>query len=280
MEVLPLLFFAFPSAFLPRDPPIRFTFALSPCKMMSEIFLQEEEEMHTEDMVLSFTLERDCIRAALIGEGGEELLSGLCPGTAKISPESLQAGLQEAFKALAEPLEEPLRKVRGLVIHDRLKGFMPFDRNFSLLGPYRGRPEEDTEAAAAYLSSLFETDLSPDAAIVHLYQAMRMGESSLDFLNHICTPRTWLYRKLTGEFAADRADAGDIFPLLPDGTDYDPDMETCFNALAEADGYPWRVQHLLPQIREAGQPIGTLTPEGAFFIDPGCRFKPGIPVLG
>lgn len=237
--------------------------------------------MHTEEMVLSFILERENTWAVLIGEGGGEILRSASPRTEKeISPESLQKGLQEAFKGLAEPLGEPLRRVRALVIHDRIKGFMPFDRTFRLLGPYRGGPGENTEAAAAYLSDLFDTVLSPDAAIVHLYQAMRMGENSLDFLNHICTPQTWLGKKLTGEFAADTADAGDMFPLLPDGSGYDPEMQICFNALAEADGYPWRVQHLLPEIREAGQPIGTLTPEGAFFIDPGCHLKPGIPLLG
>ena len=237
--------------------------------------------MHTENMTLSFTLEKESTWAVLIGEDGEEILRSVSPRTEKeISPETLQKGLQEAYKGLGETLEEPLRRVRALVIHDRLKGFMPFDRTFSLLGPYRGGSGENTEDAAAYLSELFDTRLSPDAAIVHLFKAMRMGESSLDFLNHICTPQTWLARKLTGEFAADTADAGDIFPLLPDGSDYDPDMQTCFNALAEADGYPWRVQHLLPEIREAGKPIGTLTPEGAFFIDPGCHLKPGVPVLG
>lgn len=237
--------------------------------------------MNTEDMVLSFILERENTAAVLIGEGGEEILCSACPRTEKdITPESLQKGLQEAFKGLGEPFGEPIRRVRALVLHDRLKGFMPFDRTFSLLGPYRGGPGENTEAAAAYLSDLFDTVLQPDAAIVHLYQAMRRGEASLDFLNHICTPQTWLGRKLTGEFAADTADAGDMFPLLPDGSAYDPDLQTCFNALVEADGYPWRVQHLLPEIRKAGQPLGILTPEGAFFIDPGCRLKPGIPVLG
>jgi sugar (pentulose or hexulose) kinase len=241
---------------------------------------EEEDAMHTEEMTLSFTLEKESTWAVLAGEAGEEILRSVYKRTEKeISPESLQKGVQEAFKGLTEALGEPLKKVRALVIHDRMKGFMPFDRAFGLLGPYRGGSEENAEAAA-YLSDLFDTDLSPDAAIVHLFKAMRMGEGTLDFLNHICTPQTWLARKLTGEFAADRADAGDMFPLLPDGSDYDPYMQTCFNALAEADGYPWRVQHLLPEIREAGEPLGTLTPEGAFFIDPGCRLKPGIPVLG
>lgn len=236
--------------------------------------------MHTENMVLTFTLEKESTSAVLIGEDGEEILCSVCPRTEKeISPESLQKGLQEAFKGLGEPFGEPVRKVRALVLHDRLKGFMPFDRTFGLLGPYRGGSEKNTEAAA-YLADLFDTALSPDAAVVHLYQAMRRGDPSLDLLNHICTPQTWLGRKLTGEFAADRADAGDMFPLLPDGSAYDPDLQSCFNALVEADGYPWRVQHLLPEIREAGQAIGILTPEGAFFVDPGCHLKPGIPVLG
>ena len=86
--------------------------------------------MHTKDMTLSFTLEKESTWAVLIGEDGEEILRSVSPRTEKkISPESLQRGLQEAYKGLEEPLGEPLRRIRALVIHDRLKGIKPFRRS-------------------------------------------------------------------------------------------------------------------------------------------------------
>lgn len=235
--------------------------------------------MNTADTVLAFTLEEKSVRAALIGEEGKEVLAAAAP-LGSLTLEEIHSGLQKAFAGLAEALGEPVREIRGLVIHDRLRGFIPFDRTWQSLGPFRNAATADTGDTAAYLSGLFETEIGPESSIAHLLLAMRQGEEGLDFLNHIATPGIWLYRQMTGNHAADRADAWGIFPLLPDGSDYDPDLQARFNALVEADGYPWRLQHLLPEIRPSGEPIGTLTPEGAFFIDPACRLHPGAPVLG
>ena len=239
---------------------------------------REEIFMNTKDMLLAFTLEEEGVTAALIDEEGKEALRAFVPLEAQ-GPAQWESGLQEAFAGLGGALEAPIRDLRGLVIHDRLRGFLALDRTWQALGAFRNAASADTAETAAYLTGLFEAEIGADSVIAHLLYAMRQGEAGLDAINYAATAGTWLGRRLTGSYAADRADAWDIFPLTADGEDYDSDLQARFNALVEADGYPWRLQHLLPEIREAGEPIGSLTPEGAFFIDPSCRLHPGAPVL-
>ena len=78
--------------------------------------------MNTADTVLAFTLEEKSVRAALIGEEGKEVLAAAAP-LGSLTLEEIHSGLQKAFAGLAEALGEPVREIRGLVIHDRLRGF-------------------------------------------------------------------------------------------------------------------------------------------------------------
>ena len=55
-------------------------------------------------------------------------------------------------------------------------------------------------------------------------------------------------------------------------------MADAFDALVAEKHYPWKIREILPQVLHAGQPAGTLTPEGAKLLDPAGLLSPGVPL--
>ena len=49
-----------------------------------------------------------------------------------------------------------------------------------------------------------------------------------------------------------------------------------FNHLIEKYHYSWKAQDVLPKVLTAGEAAGTLTEEGAAFLDESGQLKPGI----
>ena len=51
-----------------------------------------------------------------------------------------------------------------------------------------------------------------------------------------------------------------------------------FDELVEPYGFQWKLRDIMPEVLVAGQDAGTLTEEGAKFLDPSGRLKAGIPM--
>ena len=69
-----------------------------------------------------------------------------------------------------------------------------------------------------------------------------------------------------------------MFPIDSSINDYDEKMLDQFDALVADKGFPWKIREILPKVLSAGEDAGTLTEEGALFLDPSGKLKAGIPL--
>ena len=69
-----------------------------------------------------------------------------------------------------------------------------------------------------------------------------------------------------------------MFPIDTEQKDYRKDLAERFDQLVADKKYPWKVLDILPEVRTAGVPAGTLTEEGAAFLDPDGDLRAGIPM--
>ena len=132
--------------------------------------------------------------------------------------------------------------------------------------------------AAAALTDLFGFNIPQRWSIAHLYQAILNGEPHVKDIAFLTTLAGYIHYRLTGEKLVGIGEASGIFPIDSAAMDYDQSMVVKFDNLAEIRAMPWRLREILPQVRLAGQSGGSLTPEGAAFLDPTGTLQPGIPV--
>ena len=86
-----------------------------------------------------------------------------------------------------------------------------------------------------------------------------------------------MHWQLTGEWVLGVGDASGMFPLDGTGT-YDAAMVDAFDGLVAGHGRSFRVLDVLPEIRRAGDPAGTLTQAGARLLDPSGALLAGVPM--
>ena len=71
-------------------------------------------------------------------------------------------------------------------------------------------------------------------------------------------------------------EASGMFPIDSSSMDYDGAMMNKFEA-AISGKYSWKLREVLPEVVKAGEEAGSLTEEGARFLDPEGNLKAGIP---
>ena len=68
-----------------------------------------------------------------------------------------------------------------------------------------------------------------------------------------------------------------MFPIAPDGRDYDAARLQTVQAELAARGAALDLRAILPKVLPAGAAAGRLTPQGARLLDPTGTLQPGIP---
>ena len=86
-----------------------------------------------------------------------------------------------------------------------------------------------------------------------------------------------MHWQLTGEQVLGVGDASGMFPIDIGTGGYDAAMVAAFDDLVADHGLP-PLTDLLPAIRRAGEPAGTLTDAGARLLDPSGTLAAGAPV--
>ncbi|MBQ0036711.1 MAG: ATPase, partial [Firmicutes bacterium] len=84
---------------------------------------------------------------------------------------------------------------------------------------------------------------------------------------------------LTGNKVMGIGEASGMFPIDSKSLNYDEDMLKKFNELEEVKAYNFDLNNLLPKVLVAGEDAGTLTKQGALFLDPSGEFEEGIKVV-
>jgi len=185
--------------------------------------------------------------------------------------------LEEAWTGLKQALSavEHREKIAAMGISAMMHGYLAFDKDWNLLVPFRTWQNTITEAAAAELTALFHFNIPQRWSVAHLYQAVKNREEHVSRIAHITTLAGYIHYKLTGVNAVGIGEASGMFPIDSTNLCYHQKFLEEFNNLPSIREQPWQLEELLPAIRLAGEPAGTLTPEGATLLD--SLLAPGVP---
>ena len=215
-----------------------------------------------------------------IAAGDYGWASHLEDGLWSYSQEEIWTGLQTAYAALAEDVEnaygEKLIRVGRIGFSAMMHGYLAFGKDGELLVPFRTWQNTNTSEAHEKLSELFQYNIPERWSIAHLYQAVLNNEEHIGKVDFFTTLAGYVHWKLTGEKVLGVGDASGMFPIDPTTHTYETEFIEKFNAIPEVAAQPWKLADLLPEPLVAGTPAGTLTEEGAKLLDPTGTLQPGI----
>ena len=196
--------------------------------------------------------------------------------------DDIQAGLQGSYKALAEDVKEKygveLTSVGALGVSAMMHGYMAFNEAGELMVPFRTWRNTITEEASVKLTELFEFNIPQRWSIAHLYQAILNKEEHVKDISYLTTLEGYVHWKLTGKKVLGIGEAAGMLPVDPETKQYSRRMVDAFNELIAPEGFPWKLEEILPEILLAGDNAGCLTEEGARLLDTSGELEAGIPV--
>ena len=215
-----------------------------------------------------------------IAAGDYGWASHLEDGLWSYSQEEIWTGLQTAYAALAEDVEnaygEKLTRVGRIGFSAMMHGYLAFGKDGELLVPFRTWQNTNTSEAHEKLSELFQYNIPERWSIAHLYQAVLNNEEHIGKVDFFTTLAGYVHWKFTGKKVLGVGDASGMFPIDPTTHTYETEFIEKFNAIPEVAAQPWKLADLLPEPLVAGTPAGTLTEEGAKLLDPTGTLQPGI----
>ena len=228
------------------------------------------------------------IKAVLIGGDHSPLASGvndwqneMLDGVWTYSLDNVRKGLQECFADLMKNVEEAygvkLETAAAIGISAMMHGYLAFDENDEQLVPFRTWRNTMTEEAADKLTEEFSFNIPQRWSIAHLYQVMLNKEPHIGRLSFMTTLAGYVHYILTGEKVIGAGDASGIFPIDSKTCDYNSDMMSKFDKLAEGTALTKKLADILPRIVSAGECAGRLTAEGSKLLDPTGVFRGDIP---
>ncbi len=229
------------------------------------------------------------IKAVLIDENHIPIASGdfeweneLVDGIWTYSLETVHTGIQTCFANLKQDVEAKfgvkLTTVGAMGVSAMMHGYLPFDRNGKQLAEFRTWRNTITGPAAAELTERFGFNIPQRWSIAHLYQAILNEEAHVPEIARLTTLAGYIHYRLTGLHVMGVGEASGMFPIDSQLLDYDQRMVSVFDGLLMRRNLPWRLREILPKVLSAGEAAGTLTAEGAAFLDPAGDLQPGIPL--
>ena len=217
-----------------------------------------------------------------IAQGGHSWENRFENGVWTYHMEDVWAGLQDAYSKLKSDVFEKygvkLTKLKAMGFSAMMHGYLPFDKDDNQLVEFRTWRNTITEDAAAELTERFRFNIPQRWSIAHLYQAILNGESHVKDIAFLTTLEGYVHWRLTGEKVIGVGEAAGMFPVDSRKNCYDEKMVSDFDGLIENRHYPWKLLDILPKILLAGENAGTLTEQGARFLDPTGDLESGIPL--
>ncbi|MBR2810023.1 MAG: FGGY-family carbohydrate kinase [Solobacterium sp.] len=234
--------------------------------------------------VLGIELGSTRIKAVLIDEnhtpiagGGYEWENQFADGIWTYALSAAHAGLQACFAALKHDVKEKygmeLSTVGAIGISGMMHGYLPFDKDGNQLCEFRTWRNTITGKAAEELTALFSFNIPQRWSIAHLYQAILNREEHVKDIAYLTTLAGYIHWRLSGEKVMGIGEASGMFPIDSSTLDYDETMMQKFQALTGIS-----LRTILPRVLAAGEQAGTLTEEGALFLDPSGVLQAGIPI--
>ena len=191
--------------------------------------------------------------------------------------DAVHEGLRSCFAKLMADVKKKLgvelTTVGALGVSAMMHGYLPFDKDGKQLAAFRTWRNTITGEAAEKLTELFGFNIPQRWSIAHFYQAILNGEAHVKDVAFLTTLAGYVHWRLTGEKCMGVGEASGMFPIDGRTLDYDEAMLLKFKALTGIE-----LRAILPKVLPAGAPAGTLTEEGARFLDPSGTLQPGIPL--
>ena len=240
--------------------------------------------MNTENMVLGIELGSTRIKAVLIDDKHVPVASGdyewenqLVNGIWTYSLDMVHSGIRTCFARLKTDVEEKLgselNRVGAIGVSAMMHGYLPFDKEGKQLAEFRTWRNTITGEAAEKLTALFNFNIPQRWSIAHLYQAILNGEEHVKEIAYLTTLAGYIHWRLTGEKVMGVGEASGMFPIDSNTLDYDEKMVQLFY---NETGI--KLRSILPRVLTAGEQAGSLTEDGARFLDPSGTLQAGIPV--
>ena len=247
-----------------------------------------QDAIRTGRTALGIELGSTRIKAVLIGPDHAPIASGdytwenrLENGYWTYDLADAWTGVQAAFAALAADVQAryglPLATVGAMGISGMMHGYLPFDAQGRQLAAFRTWRNTCTGQAAGALTALLGFNIPQRWSIAHLYQAVLNGEEHVGRIAFLTTLAGYIHWQLTGKKVLGVGEASGMFPIAPDGCDYDAARLQTVQAELAAHGAALDLRAILPEVLPAGAAAGSLTPQGARLLDPTGTLQPGIP---
>lgn len=229
------------------------------------------------------------IKAVLIGPDNAPIASGNHDwenryenGIWTYTLDDIETGLQDCYASMAADVKAnygaEITKLGAIGISAMMHGYMVFDKDGQLLTPFRTWRNTITEYESNALTMLFNYNIPQRWSIAHLYHAILKNEAHVPNIDYMTTLAGYIHRRLTGKRVLGVGEASGMFPIDINTHDYDSTMVENFNGLIASRELPWKLLDILPTVLCAGDDAGTLTAEGASFLDPSGKLEPGCPL--
>lgn len=229
------------------------------------------------------------IKAVLIGPDNAPIASGNHDwenryenGIWTYTLDDIETGLQDCYASMAADVKAnygaEITKLGAIGISAMMHGYMVFDKDGQLLTPFRTWRNTITEYESNALTMLFNYNIPQRWSIAHLYHAILKNEAHVPNIDYMTTLAGYIHRRLTGKRVLGVGEASGMFPIDINTHDYDNTMVENFNGLIASRELPWKLLDILPTVLCAGDDAGTLTAEGASFLDPSGKLEPGCPL--
>lgn len=213
-------------------------------------------------------------KASVIAQGGYEWENELVDGLWSYSLEKVEEGLQASYADLVKNYGKPLKTVNAIGISGMMHGYLAFDKNDKQLAPFRTWRNTNTGKAASELTELFQFNVPMRWSVAQYYQSVLDELTHVKDVAYLTTLAGYVHYRLTGKKVLGIDDASGMFPVS--GRTYDCGMLEKFNALLKSKGVDVCFESLLPEVLLAGENAGTLTEDGAKWLDISGNLQAGI----
>ena len=216
----------------------------------------------------------------VVATGAHDWENKLENGIWTYSQDDIFTGIKDCYKDLKENVYKnfgvTIKKLGALGISGMMHGYLAFDRDGMLLTPFRTWRNTNARKASALLTDLFDFNIPERWSISHLYQSILDEDVHVKNIDYISTLSGYIHRILTGNKVLGIGDAVGMFPIDPKTNSYNQGMVDKFNNLIKDKNYSWSLLDIFPKVLVAGEDAGTLTQEGALFLDPDGDLEAGI----
>ena len=218
----------------------------------------------------------------LIATSGHKWENKYENGVWTYSLDDIWKGLQDCYSKLAATVKEKydaeITKIGAMGFSAMMHGYMAFDKDDTLLVPFRTWRNTITSEASDKLTEVFDFNIPQRWSIAHLYQAILNKESHVKDVDFFTTLAGYIHWQLTGKKVLGVGDASGMFPIDSTTGTYDEKMLGRFDELVAPEGFSWKLKNILPGVLSAGEDAGVLTEEGAKKLDVSGKLQAGTPI--